>query len=128
MSWPSGVSVIWPAVAGTRLMQTRTSMGARSQLRTRVFCGSKSGVGPTTATVAGYCSPKYSTASLVPAFACSGGRKLIRIVLPTDGPDPALVTYDPRPCRHQARSEEHTSELQSHSDLVCRLLLEKKKQ
>src|SRR5437588_9690944 len=29
----------------------------------------------------------------------------------------------PRP----TRSEEHTSELQSHSDLVCRLLLEKKK-
>src|SRR6266540_7022524 len=27
-----------------------------------------------------------------------------------------------------ARSEEHTSELQSHHDLVCRLLLEKKKQ
>src|SRR5438132_5780432 len=26
------------------------------------------------------------------------------------------------------RSEEHTSELQSHSDLVCRLLLEKKNQ
>src|SRR5947207_9306123 len=29
--------------------------------------------------------------------------------------------------RAVARSEEHTSELQSHSDLVCRLLLEKKK-
>src|SRR5437588_7966170 len=29
--------------------------------------------------------------------------------------------------RGQRRSEEHTSELQSHSDLVCRLLLEKKK-
>src|SRR5438132_5599934 len=29
--------------------------------------------------------------------------------------------------RVQLRSEEHTSELQSHSDLVCRLLLEKKK-
>src|SRR4051795_13532776 len=29
--------------------------------------------------------------------------------------------------RTQARSEEHTSELQSHSHLVCRLLLEKKK-
>src|SRR5260221_1946278 len=28
---------------------------------------------------------------------------------------------------HLTRSEEHTSELQSHSDLVCRLLLEKKK-
>src|SRR5260221_4995912 len=31
------------------------------------------------------------------------------------------------PGRHRHRSEEHTSELQSHSDLVCRLLLEKKK-
>src|SRR5438132_10527508 len=29
--------------------------------------------------------------------------------------------------RPNSRSEEHTSELQSHSDLVCRLLLEKKK-
>src|SRR5260370_13927262 len=29
--------------------------------------------------------------------------------------------------RAQARSEEHTSELQSHLNLVCRLLLEKKK-
>src|SRR5438034_6378991 len=29
--------------------------------------------------------------------------------------------------RARGRSEEHTSELQSHSDLVCRLLLEKKK-
>src|SRR2546430_5593992 len=28
---------------------------------------------------------------------------------------------------HQGRSEEHTSELQSQSNLVCRLLLEKKK-
>src|SRR5437588_2949154 len=28
--------------------------------------------------------------------------------------------------RAMPRSEEHTSELQSHSDLVCRLLLEKK--
>src|SRR5438034_5158028 len=33
----------------------------------------------------------------------------------------------PRPRDRQSRSEEHTSELQSHSDLVCRLLLEKKK-
>src|SRR2546427_8394382 len=34
----------------------------------------------------------------------------------------------PRPITHRAtRSEEHTSELQSQSNLVCRLLLEKKK-
>src|SRR4051812_49798248 len=31
------------------------------------------------------------------------------------------------PLAHFARSEEHTSELQSHVNLVCRLLLEKKK-
>src|SRR5688572_32069399 len=31
-------------------------------------------------------------------------------------------------CRSGVRSEEHTSELQSQSNLVCRLLLEKKKQ
>src|SRR5260221_1349403 len=31
------------------------------------------------------------------------------------------------PVKKGMRSEEHTSELQSHSDLVCRLLLEKKK-
>src|SRR5438132_4119567 len=36
-------------------------------------------------------------------------------------PDPHLAEL----AHH--RSEEHTSELQSHSDLVCRLLLEKKK-
>src|SRR5690349_23971160 len=31
-----------------------------------------------------------------------------------------------RRCRSRCRSEEHTSELQSRRDLVCRLLLEKK--
>src|SRR5215204_5811902 len=38
---------------------------------------------------------------------------------------PVLVCSDD--VIRRARSEEHTSELQSHSDLVCRLLLEKKK-
>src|SRR6185312_17338698 len=36
---------------------------------------------------------------------------------------PARGQHPPR----RSRSEEHTSELQSRSDLVCRLLLEKKK-
>src|SRR5438105_7621688 len=35
--------------------------------------------------------------------------------------------YPPSPHRGEGRSEEHTSELQSRVDLVCRLLLEKKK-
>src|SRR5437588_8793931 len=41
---------------------------------------------------------------------------------PTPAPT-AAAARAPSP----SRSEEHTSELQSHSDLVCRLLLEKKK-
>src|SRR5437773_6830701 len=46
---------------------------------------------------------------------------------------PAGRRLDRRPGRRagaltRTRSEEHTSELQSHHDLVCRLLLEKKKQ
>src|SRR5260370_5099604 len=40
----------------------------------------------------------------------------------------AIRTSRSRPWRRRcARSEEHTSELQSHLNLVCRLLLEKKK-
>src|SRR5437588_5480041 len=58
-------------------------------------------------------------------------RSLPPPALPPVSPPPPLppggVTtggvFSPLPMR----SEEHTSELQSHSDLVCRLLLEKKK-
>src|SRR5260221_5346350 len=49
---------------------------------------------------------------------CSRGRPRPRT---PSGPGPAPGPVPPR-------SEEHTSELQSHSDLVCRLLLEKKKE
>src|SRR5437868_9847924 len=41
-----------------------------------------------------------------------------------DEPDPARLR--PTPIGPATRSEEHTSELQSRFDLVCRLLLEKK--
>src|SRR5438874_3488540 len=39
----------------------------------------------------------------------------------------APVNAEALPPRKKSRSEEHTSELQSRRDLVCRLLLEKKK-
>src|SRR2546430_13727524 len=48
--------------------------------------------------------------------------KFINVDLP-DPDGPMMATYSPR----SIRSEEHTSELQSQSNLVCRLLLEKKK-
>src|SRR3982751_7040146 len=43
------------------------------------------------------------------------------------GLDPVKVAHTLWKQTHMSRSEEHTSELQSRSDLVCRLLLEKKK-
>src|SRR5688572_32273348 len=51
-----------------------------------------------------------------------------RMGRPDDGPRQALRHPHARlRGRHRRRSEEHTSELQSQSNLVCRLLLEKKK-
>src|SRR5260370_29046711 len=48
-------------------------------------------------------------------------RRVLRI-------DPnVLIAEIAGPKRERNRSEEHTSELQSHLNLVCRLLLEKKK-
>src|SRR5260221_709558 len=53
-----------------------------------------------------------------------------RLVLEADGVGVARAVLQARACGTAKgpahRSEEHTSELQSHSDLVCRLLLEKK--
>src|SRR2546430_13337853 len=50
------------------------------------------------------------------------------VVIEVDQVGGALeLAIDDRLSRHRARSEEHTSELQSQSNLVCRLLLEKKK-
>src|SRR5438034_5567002 len=52
-----------------------------------------------------------------------GGHR-VRLVLDRD--DRAFA-QPAHAAEQDLRSEEHTSELQSHSDLVCRLLLEKKK-
>src|SRR2546430_15174665 len=45
----------------------------------------------------------------------------------TPRPAASAIKTPPRAQRVRSRSEEHTSELQSQSNLVCRLLLEKKK-
>src|SRR2546430_9908657 len=47
--------------------------------------------------------------------------------LPPGGRGPGLASGHLGPDHRPGRSEEHTSELQSQSNLVCRLLLEKKK-
>src|SRR5206468_6008970 len=51
----------------------------------------------------------------------------ITLIPTTCGPFFAKIPIRLDPIRPPVRSEEHTSELQSRSDLVCRLLLEKKK-
>src|SRR5688572_32068474 len=48
--------------------------------------------------------------------------------IPSAPPCPSSHRYSRSIPRSRPRSEEHTSELQSQSNLVCRLLLEKKKQ
>src|SRR3712207_7451838 len=49
------------------------------------------------------------------------------IMAPAGGTAPRPPAVETAPLRQPARSEEHTSELQSRQYLVCRLLLEKKK-
>src|SRR5260370_29451703 len=46
---------------------------------------------------------------------------------PMAGREPLCSSTGVLPCCSSWRSEEHTSELQSHLNIVCRLLLEKKK-
>src|SRR5439155_13830108 len=53
--------------------------------------------------------------------------KLGRRGMPVARPEPAEARLATMPGTVSARSEEHTSELQSRGHLVCRLLLEKKK-
>src|SRR5436190_18665689 len=52
---------------------------------------------------------------------------LFRSVIPRNERPGKVRSHPSAASAQRARSEEHTSELQSHSDLVCRLLLEKKK-
>src|SRR5256886_15652933 len=57
----------------------------------------------------------------------AGRRDRYERVLLEQGPDPLLDEPGLLEALLAVRSEEHTSELQSQSNLVCRLLLEKKK-
>src|SRR5437588_7874382 len=66
----------------------------------------------------------YTTLFRSPAFVFWIGRAAT-LPLPLKPTGVGWAFSQPR--QKSSRSEEHTSELQSHSDLVCRLLLEKKK-
>src|SRR3712207_8837291 len=57
----------------------------------------------------------------------TAGEHTITDTIPKEDDDGWLPTSRSNRCRDAERSEEHTSELQSRQYLVCRLLLEKKK-
>src|SRR5688572_31005681 len=69
--------------------------------------------------------PIFDHGHVVERLRCHLAQALAR----DEGPGPASHGQRLRDADHEApvRSEEHTSELQSQSNLVCRLLLEKKK-
>src|SRR6266480_1288170 len=76
-------------------------------------------------------SSHQAIAIIARGFGRSGGRPSAQVEL--ENP-PSITTTSPVTKRFDwtsdimvSRSEEHTSELQSHVNLVCRLLLEKKK-
>src|SRR5256886_4400157 len=66
-----------------------------------------------------------SAGTMTPAMADTIGRVAI---LGSESEPSCSSRRISRPTTRKKRSEEHTSELQSQSNLVCRLLLEKKKE
>src|SRR5437588_2895463 len=74
-----------------------------------------------------------AAASLVLSGVAFAGAKTYQVTGPVLEVNDSMITVQKGKDRWEldrdsnTRSEEHTSELQSHSDLVCRLLLEKKK-
>src|SRR5438034_1843502 len=74
------------------------------------------------------CSPCWSLRSLSQPSPVPTPPALVTAAATSTTATPAAEALSHRAARgtRKPRSEEHTSELQSHSDLVCRLLLEKK--
>src|SRR3989454_705316 len=78
--------------------------------------------------------PDMDGLAFLRGYVSGGGSALVIMMSAYGGEEAALAAmkegaydYIPKPFRPDERSEEHTSELQSPCNLVCRLLLEKKK-
>src|SRR5438034_7474811 len=104
-----------PAAKAREAVNGRTTTSARTSSRARLI--DRRG------------GPRYGP----PASSSEGGYAPLGLPRPSLGRATAHpgrasgLTQDVSSAEREDRSEEHTSELQSHSDLVCRLLLEKKK-
>src|SRR2546421_5649654 len=86
---------------------------------------------PPRSTLFPYTTLFRSQQELLDVVEVQAGRRLVQQVEHLAGGARGQLGGDLQPLRlapgERGRSEEHTSELQSRSDLVCRLLLEKKK-
>src|SRR5205085_5055970 len=71
--------------------------------------------------------PTRRSSDLVSSIAAGRSLNGALVELARSGPDPLRMAFARFESHARMRSEEHTSELQSQSNLVCRLLLEKKK-
>src|SRR5260221_97166 len=124
----------WDALCGSPANLTLNDLVARIEALRRDLDAFRDAHGPAAGCRCPYCrqSPHRWTIdhdltglawTLEMAVSSLGG-----MVLPTPDEFEAMAAKALAKSGCQAsRSEEHTSELQSHSDLVCRLLLEKKK-
>src|SRR5438477_6033776 len=80
-----------------------------------------------TATTEIYTLSLHDALPILPAAACGESGRLVSLGTGSARAGTARRQADPALGPQGYRSEEHTSELQSHVNLVCRLLLEKKK-
>src|SRR5438034_7573293 len=115
------LGVVACAAGRVRSQRERTRRFAGSSIRNVAKPGRRGLATPASATSNG--SSARLTPRISPRPASESGRGAWMHA-------PMLETIGNVPSAHGrafSRSEEHTSELQSHSDLVCRLLLEKKK-
>src|SRR5207237_2211020 len=110
-----------------------TTTGSRRSTAARSRRSRKESMADLSTDCAGIKSPNpFWLASAPPA---NSGEQVMRAfeygwggaVWKTLGRDPPVINTTSRYGAIDIRSEEHTSELQSHLNLVCRLLLEKKK-
>src|SRR2546427_12202305 len=82
-----------------------------------------------TATTEIYTLSLHDALPILTEYVYDAAGNLLQVITSSTAQAPTITAVTPNAVRRgtTVRSEEHTSELQSQSNLVCRLLLEKKK-
>src|SRR2546423_3807431 len=108
-------------------MQNQTEpMDASKQFCPNEACSARGHIGAGNIRIHCYCPQRYRCQTCKKTFSARRGTMMEGLRTPAELVMRVLILLS-YGCPIQARSEEHTSELQSLAYLVCRLLLEKKK-